>query len=197
MPELPSTSETLLNRVRQPDADGAWAEFAALYGPLVYRTARRGGLQDADAEDVRQDVLRAVAATIGRFEHTPGTGSFRRWLFTITRNRLVDFYKSPGNHDGGVGGSEAARRLAEVPAPVAEEDWDAEFERHLFGVAAERVRPEFQPNTWQAFWRTAVDGRPGPAVAAELGMSVGAVHVARSRVLARLRKEVAALTGDD
>jgi RNA polymerase sigma factor (sigma-70 family) len=197
MSELPSTSETLIARVRQPDAGTAWAEFGALYGPLVYRTARHGGLQDADAEDVRQDVLRAVAGAIGRFEHAPGTGSFRRWLFTLVRNRLADFYRSARHRDRGRGGTDGVRQLAEVPAPVSEADWDAEFERHLFGVAAERVRAEFQPHTWQAFWRTAVDGGPAPAVADELGMSVGAVHVARSRVLARLRKEVAALTGDD
>ena len=197
MDDLPRTSETLLARVRAPGDPAAWAVFAGLYGPLVYRAARRGGLQDADAEDVRQDVLRAVAGAIDRFEHTPGTGALRRWLFTLVRNRLIDFSKSARHRDRGAGGTDAAGRLAEVPGAVSEADWDREFERGLFDAAAERVKPDVRPATWAAFWATAVAGRPGPEVAAELGMTVGAVHVARSRVLARLRAVVRELSGDD
>lgn len=180
------TRPSLIARVRNHADAEAWAEFTALYLPLIRRVARRAGLQQADADDLAQDVLRAVAATIPGLTLRPG-GGFRRWLYAVTRNRLTDFLRSAGHRRRGSGDTAVAEQLAEVPAPLAEPDWDREYERQVLGWAAERVKGEFRETTWRAFWSTAIDGRPGPAVAAELGMSLGAVHIARSRVLARLK----------
>jgi RNA polymerase sigma factor (sigma-70 family) len=193
----PSTRLSLIARIRAPNDTAAWSEFVAVYSPLVYRFARRHGLQDADAADISQDVLRAVVGAVGGLEHQPGRGAFRRWLFTVARNRLIDFYKSARHRDRGTGSSDTLDLLLEVPAPHEEPDWDREYERQVFGWAADRVRPEFQQNTWRAFWLTAVEGRSGPEAVAILGMSLGAVHVARSRVLARIRSVVRELVGDD
>jgi RNA polymerase sigma-70 factor (ECF subfamily) len=193
----PSTRPSLIARIRAPDDADAWGQFVAVYGPLVHGFARRRGLQEADAADVTQEVLRAVARAAGDLDHQPGRGAFRRWLFTLARNRVIDFYKSARRRDRGAGDTDALEMLAEVPAPHEEPDWDREYERQVFGWAADRVRPEFQEKTWRAFWLTAVEGRPGPEAAAELGMSLGAVHVARSRVLARLKVVVRELAGED
>jgi RNA polymerase sigma-70 factor (ECF subfamily) len=193
----PSTRPSLIVRIRAPDDAEAWGQFVAVYGPLVHRFARRHGLQDADAADLTQEVLRAVARAAGGLDHRPDRGSFRRWLFTVARNRLIDFCKSAQRREQGAGDTDALDRLAQVPAPHEEPDWDRDYERQVLGWAADRVRPEFQETTWRAFWLTAVEGRPGPEAAAALGMSLGAVHVARSRVLARLRAVVRELMGEE
>ncbi len=189
------TRPSLIARVRDPRDETAWAEFAALYAPLIRRAARRAGLQEADADDLTQDVLRSVAGAVGGLDVRPG--AFRRWLYTVVRNRVTDFYKSARRRDRGAGDTAALERLAEVPAPLDEADWDREYERQVLAWAADRVRGEFQPSTWRAFWLTAVDGRPGPDAAKELGLSLGAVHVARSRVLARLRAVVRDHLGEE
>jgi RNA polymerase sigma-70 factor (ECF subfamily) len=193
----PITRPSLIARIRVPGDADAWGQFAAVYGPLVHGYARRHGLQDCDAADLTQDVLKSVAGAVGALDHKSGRGAFRKWLFTITRNKIIDFYRSPRNRERGAGDTGALQVLAEVPAPHEEPEWDREYERQVFGWAADRVRPEFQSPTWRAFWLTAVEGRPGPEVAAELGMSLGAVHVARSRVLARLKAVVRELVGAD
>jgi RNA polymerase sigma-70 factor (ECF subfamily) len=187
----------LIARIRAPGDADAWEQFAAVYGPLVRGYARRHGLQDSDAADLTQDVLKSVTGAVGTLDHQPGRGAFRKWLFTVTRNKIRDFYKSPRHRERGAGDTDALKMLAEVPAPHEEPEWEREYERQVFGWAAERVRPEFQTPTWRAFWLTAVEGRTGPEVAAELGMSLGAVHVARSRVLARLKSVVRELVGAD
>ena len=189
------TRPSLIARVRDPQDGTAWTEFAALYAPLIQRAARRAGLQEADADDLTQDVLRSVAGSVGGLELRPG--AFRRWLYTVVRNRVTDFYKSAQRRDRGAGDTAALERLAEVPAPLVEADWDREYERRMLAWAADRVRGEFQPSTWRAFWLTAVDGRPGPEAARELGLSLGAVHVARSRVLARLKAVVREHLGEE
>ncbi|HVK18727.1 MAG TPA: sigma-70 family RNA polymerase sigma factor [Fimbriiglobus sp.] len=189
------TRPSLIARVRDPQDGTAWTEFAALYAPLIQRAARRAGLQEADADDLTQDVLRSVAGSVGGLELRPG--AFRRWLYTVVRNRVTDFYKSAQRRDRGAGDTAALERLAEVPAPLDEADWDREYERRMLAWAADRVRGEFQPSTWRAFWLTAVDGRPGPEAARELGLSLGAVHVARSRVLARLKAVVREHLGEE
>jgi RNA polymerase sigma-70 factor (ECF subfamily) len=180
----------LLARIRDPKDGRAWAEFVDLYAPLVYGYARRQGLQDADAADLTQDVLRAVAGAAGRLEYDPGRGRFRGWLFTVVRNKLRNFQTARGRREQGTGDTAAHERLQQAPAPEVPGDWDREYERRLFAWAAERVRGGFAEPTWQAFWRTAVEGQKPRDVAAGLGLSVGAVYVARSRVLARLRKEI-------
>jgi RNA polymerase sigma factor (sigma-70 family) len=189
MTESNVTHPSLLVRIRNADDACAWSEFVEIYSPLVYGYARKQGLQDADAVDVTQEVLRIVARSIGRLDYDPRRGSFRGWLFTIVRNELKDWLRKQRSAVVGTGDSSAARRFEELPAANEEDSvlWDQEHQRRLFEWAAERVRGEVQESTWNAFWETTVRGRSGKDVAAELGLSIAAIYLAKSRVMARLK----------
>ena len=171
MAEIPPTRASLLVRLRDPRDETAWAQFVALYAPLVYGYARKQGLQDADAADLCQDVLIAVAGAIVHLEYDPGRGSFRNWLFTIVRHKLVSW-----------------RRACAARPDGTEAEWEAEWEERVFAWACAQARRGVTETTWQAFWRTAIEDQPGGQVAADLGLSVAAVYRARSRVLARLKE---------
>lgn len=190
MTESPTTRVSLLMRLRDRTDGDAWAEFVDLYAPLVYALGRRHGLQDADAADLTQEVLRTVARVAGRFAYDPARGSFRGWLLTVARNQLRKWLQ--GRHrQPPLAASHEQQPLDEYPAPEEDEAaWEAEYRERLFTWAADRARPDFRPTTWEAFWRTAVQERDPQVVAAELGVSVGAVYIARSRVLARLREHI-------
>jgi RNA polymerase sigma-70 factor (ECF subfamily) len=198
MAEPPLTRVTLLNRLKDgADAD-AWREFVRLYGPVVYGFARKRGLQDADAADLMQEVLRSVARNAEKMEYDPSRGTFRGWLYTVTRNKIYNFLNGQKNRPKAAGDTGAQERLDAVPdrAPAQDEDWELEYQRRLSARAMERVQHEFQANTWKAFWGTAVEGRAAQEVGAELKMTPGAVYVAKSRVLARLREEVQVLQAE-
>jgi RNA polymerase sigma-70 factor (ECF subfamily) len=188
-PPSSATSRSLLQRARSADA-GAWDRLVALYGPLVLHWCRHGGLRPEDAADVFQEVFQAVAAHLGGFRKEREADTFRGWLRTITRNKVRDFFRRQGREPGAVGGTDAHRRLAQLPAPAEEGPDGAEAERGLFRRALDLIRGEFEERTWQAFWRTTVAGQAAKDVAADLGMSPGAVRVAKSRVLHRLREEL-------
>jgi RNA polymerase sigma-70 factor (ECF subfamily) len=189
MAEIPSTRASLLVRLRDPRDGAAWAEFVELYGPVVYGYARKQRLQDADAADLCQDVLQAVAGAVGRLEYDPRRGAFRNWLFTVVRRKLWDRRAAQENRAQGSGDSATHQLLEQVPAPAAEEaEWQAEWEDRLFAWACGQVRREVTDVTWRAFWRSALDGQSGKQVAAELGLSLAAVYSARSRVLVRLKE---------
>jgi RNA polymerase sigma-70 factor (ECF subfamily) len=191
MNDSPTTRVSLLVRIRDREDGDAWSEFVDLYAPLVYALARRRGLQEADAADLTQDVLRAVVRTAPRFVYDPGRGSFRGWLLTVARNQLRKWAHERQRRPPASGSADDRRRIEEQPAPADEGDfWEAEYRARLFAWAAERVRPTFRPNTWAAFWQTAVEAREPGDVAAALGLTVGAVYIARSRVLARLREHI-------
>src|SRR5262249_3132012 len=151
---------SLLVRIRDPRDRTSWAEFVDVYAPLVYRFARKQGLQDADAADLTQDVLHAVSTAIGRLEYDPQRGSFRGWLFTVVRTRLCNFLSRLHRQrrvGGGAGNQDA---LDALPAREDNQDalWEQEYEARLFACASERVRDEIQFSTWQAFWLTAIEG---------------------------------------
>jgi len=200
MAEAPLTRVTLLTRIRDGHDTVAWREFVQLYGPIVYRFARNRGLQDADAADLMQDVLRSVARNANKMEYDPKRGTFRGWLYTVTRNKIYNFLSSQRNRPRGTGDVDAQERLESTPAreedgPDAE--WEKEYQRRLTARAMERVKDEFQPATWKAFWETAVEGSSAADVGVGLKMTPGAVYVAKSRVLARLRDEVKKLMEDE
>src|SRR5262245_54983191 len=138
----PTTRRSLVLRLRNPDDEAAWAEFVALYEPLVYRLARRKGLQDADARDLCQDVFRAVAAAIDRWDPDPAKGKFRGWLFRIARNLLVNFLVARRRHPPGSGRTSVHELLEAQPGrdALAEEQFAAEFRRRAFRWAAEQVK---------------------------------------------------------
>jgi RNA polymerase sigma-70 factor (ECF subfamily) len=192
MADSPETRASLLVRIRDPRDERAWAEFAAIYAPLVRRLARVRGLQEADAADLSQDVLRAVAGAIERYDPDPKLGSFRAWLFTIARNLILNLLAAQRRHPRGSGDTDVNRLLEQQPAPDPEDTalFDAEYRRQLFRWAADRIRGEFRPTTWQAFWRTGVQDESPKGVAADLGLTLGALYVARSRVMARLRQVI-------
>ena len=192
MEQSPATRASLLVRLRDPQDKEAWGQFVQLYAPVVYGFARQRGLQDADAADLMQEVFRSVAGAAGRLEYDPKRGSFRGWLYTITRNKIFTFLDSQRRQVRGSGDSGAQTFLE---GQAGREDgtgelWDQEYERSAFAWAAERVRGEFHEATWQAFWLTAVDGQSARDAGRQLGLSPGAVYVAKSRVIARLREEI-------
>ena len=192
MEQSPATRASLLVRLRDPHDEEAWGQFVQLYAPVVYGFARKRGLQDADAADLMQEVFRSVAGAAGRLDYDPKRGSFRGWLYTVTRNKIYTFL------DGATAAGARQRRLGAqtlLEEQAGREDgtgelWDQEYERGAFAWAAERVRGEFQESTWQAFWLTAVEGQGARDVGRQLGLSPGAVYVAKSRVIARLREEI-------
>jgi RNA polymerase sigma-70 factor (ECF subfamily) len=159
-----------------------------LYAPLVYAYLRKQGLQDADAADLSQEVLLAFAAAVSRLEYDPRRGAFRNYLFTAVRHKLSDWRSAGRKRTRGSGDTDAHRALEQHPAAEVAE-WETEWQQRVFTWACEQVRREVTDSTWQAFWRTA-HGQPCKEVAAELGQSVTAVYIARSRVLARLKELV-------
>jgi RNA polymerase sigma-70 factor (ECF subfamily) len=194
MAKAPQTRLSLLVRIRDRGDAEAWADFVAVYAPLVYGLARRYGLQDANAADLSQDVLRAVVQAAPRFAYDPSRGSFRGWLFTVARNRIRRRALEEKREMPSAADLEAIEERAASPEHDA--IWDREYQERLWQWAAEKIQGEFRATTWQAFWQTAVAGRSPQEVAAELGISPGAVYIARSRVLARLREEVQGLQAD-
>jgi RNA polymerase sigma-70 factor (ECF subfamily) len=189
MADSPLTRASLLLRIRDARDGDAWSQFVTLYAPLIYGHARKHGLQDADAADLTQDVLRAVAGAVHRLDYDPGRGSFRGWLFTIVRNKLKNHLQTKAKQTPGSGDTAAIHLLEQQAAPE-EEQWEADYQRQLLSWAVERIRSEFQERTWQAFRQTAVEGQSGKDVAAKLGMTVAAVYLAKGRVLARLKEEI-------
>ena len=190
----PPTRPSLLIRLKAPRDERAWVEFVEIYEPLIARLARRQGLQEADAADLTQDVLRTVAGAIEQWDPDPARGSFRAWLFRITRNLIVNLMTARRRRTAsyGTGDTNMVALLEAQPAPEGDDSalFDAEYRHRVFTWAAERIRGSFHDNTWQAFWRTGVEGQDVASVAARLGMTPGAVYVARSRVMARLRQEI-------
>jgi RNA polymerase sigma-70 factor (ECF subfamily) len=199
MLDAPPTSASLLVRIRDGRDHEAWRQFVELYAPVVYGFARKRGLQDADAADVMQDVMRSVAGAAARLNYDPSRGSFRGWLYTVARNKIFNFLDAARHRLGrGSGDSGVREKLEAQPEPETglAASWEEEYERTLADVAMRRVQKEVQPATWQAFWQTAVEGRSAREAGEALGMSAGAVYVARSRVLARLKEEVQRLRED-
>jgi RNA polymerase sigma-70 factor (ECF subfamily) len=197
MLQAPATRATLLVRLRDAGDEDAWRQFLELYGPVVYRLYRHRGLQDADAADLTQEVLRAVAAGAGQLDYDPERGTFRGWLYGVVRNKLRDFLSRRCRQPQATGDAATLGILQAIPAADDESDqWEREYQRRLFAVAADKVRTVVDDATWQAFWRTAVDGQPARDVAEALRMSVGAVYVAKSRVVARMKQQVAEIEGN-
>ncbi len=186
-----STSRSLLARVHNNE-EAAWDRLVALYTPLVWHWCRKLDLPRQEAADVFQEVFRAVAAHIRDFHRNRPGDTFRGWLRTITRNKVLDHFRAQNREPRAAGGSEARVWWSRFPeskemdrAQEGEERYDV-----LFHSALTLIKSEFQERTWLAFWRVVVEGRTPQAAALELNMSPGAVRVAKCRVLHRLRLEL-------
>lgn len=190
---MDSTSASLLERLRQPGAHEAWARFVHLYTPLFYYWARRLGLREPDAADLVQDVFTALIQKLPEFRYDRER-SFRSWLHTVFVNKWHELGR---RHAAAVpAGSPAGLSGVAGPDNVAALG-EAEFRQHLTMRALQLMQADFEPATWKACWEHAVCGRPAADVARDLDLTVNAVYLATSRVLRRLRQELAGLLEDD
>ena len=191
MTEFPETRDSLLVQVRSPANRAAWDEFALMYRPVIYRLARHKGLQDADAQDLAQRVLMAVASAIGSWERASESVRFRHWLRRVTRNAIVNAL-SRQPHDQAAGGTSVQELLLEQPNgdSPADAEIELEYRRELYLRAARIVRGEVEPETWRAFELTVIEEHSIDEAAVELDKSVGTIYAARSRIMRRLRKAV-------
>ncbi len=188
MHESPVTQPSLLVRLRDAGDASAWSRFVDIYAPLIYDFACRRGLQDADAADLTQEVLAAVAQGIRRFDYDPKRGSFRGWLFTVVVNKIRTLGARLNRQEHGSGATTAQLLLQEIPAATDSAEWDRELQQRQFAWAAKQVEADVEEKTWQAFWQTSVLGVRPQEAAKKLGLSVATVYMAKSRVLARLKE---------
>ena len=191
MTDFPQTRSTLIAQVRSSEDREAWDQFVVIYRPVIYRMARRRGMQDADAQDLVQAVLVRVAGAIQSWEKSGPEIKFRHWLRRVARNTIATaFSRQP--RDAGVGGSEMLDLLAEQPGNAAdiERELANESMREKYLRAASVVEADVDADTWRAFELTVVMGQPCDEVANLLGKSVGTVYAARSRIMRRLREQV-------
>ena len=183
-----TTSGSLLEQLRQPANQEGWARFVTLYTPLLYYWAHKLGLRDADAAELVQEIFVVLVQKLPSFEYQKQKG-FRSWLRTVLLNKWRNALRQAAHARKGT-----EMNVAEL-ADSLEEDVlaETEYRQHLISHAVELMRREFPFNTWKACWEYVVMDRPAAEVAAELGITVGAVYVAKSRVLARLRQDLAGL----
>jgi RNA polymerase sigma-70 factor (ECF subfamily) len=188
----PEVRESLLARIKDARDAPAWQAFVTTFAPAVYAYGRRRGFQDADAADFTQEVLAEVARCIRTFEYQPWRGPFRAWLRTVTRRRLVRFRQRLRRRTAVALCATLEERVAAQAGP----GWADEYHVQILAAALRRARPHFTATTWRAFVCVWLDDRPAADAAAELGVPVEAVYVAKSRVLKRLEREVRELAAD-
>jgi RNA polymerase sigma-70 factor (ECF subfamily) len=188
---LAETSASLLDGLQKQDDPAAWPRLVALYTPLIRGWLRQHARLDQDADDLVQDILAVVVRKLPDFRREPRTGAFRRWLKNITVNCLRNSWRARRTQPVAPGNSAFAEMLRELedPESALSRLWDQEHDRYVMHHLLGLIRPCFQPATWRAFERVALDGIPPDQVAEERGVSVNSVFIAKSRVLARLRQE--------
>lgn len=192
----PETRNSLILRLGGDRCESAWSDFVRLYEPFVRRLVLRQGVPQRHREDVAQQILAAVARGVGSWRDDGDPASFRRWLARVARNVTLRFLTREGRQPGGIGGSDLQSRLEQAPERP-DSIHEARYDLELVLWAAEQVRGEFRESSWRAFWGTLVEQREVAAVAAELGVSAGAIYMARSRIVARIRELVRALDEHD
>ena len=186
-----STNVTLLSRLRHDSSDpDAWSDFVARYGPKILNWCRRWQLQEADAQDVTQEVLLKLNRLMATFVYDP-SGSFRAWLKTLAHHAWRDFVAARRRGGMGSGDSQMVALLESLQAGVdLVEDLEDEFRRELMDRAMARVRSRVASRAWDAFRLTALEGWSGAAAGAHLQMKVAQVYLAKSRVIKRIQEEV-------
>ena len=188
---MSETSASLLDRLRlQPDA-ASWQRLVELYTPLIRNWLRRHEVLRQDMDDLVQEVLAVVVRKLPEFRREPRTGAFRSWLRKITVNCLREFWRAKRSRPLTTGDSAFLTILNQLEDPSSglSRLWDEEHDRHVTNRLLEMIQSRFEPSTWRAFQRVALDGIAADRVAADLGMSVNAVFIAKSRVLTMLRQE--------
>ena len=189
---FPDTRSSLLLRVKNVAGDErAWEEFMELYRPVIIRMAKARGMQEADAQDMSQQVFLSVYQAIERWEPQSAETRFRNWLSKITRNAILKaLTRAP--HDLPIGGSHANNLLSQLasPAPQLQQLLEDEVQREIYHRAAEIVQQEVNDRSWQVFQWTAVQDVSIEEAAQRLNQSVGSIYAMRSRVMRRLRDVV-------
>ena len=188
------TRQSLLLRAQAGDG-GAWKDLTALYRPMIVGWLLRQGVPANEVDDLVQDILLSVVQSLPSFSHSGQRGAFRAWLRTITRNRACDFWRAREPQAAATGDSGVAEALRQLEDPDSDLNrrWDEEHDRYVLRCLLDLVELEFEPSTVRVFRRVALEDAPSAAVAQELGLSVGAVYMAKSRVLGRLREEAEGL----
>lgn len=184
-----SLSSCVLGQIKAKDPH-AWERMVKLYGPMIYRWARRAGLQSADSADVVQEVFRAVALYIAEFEAERTAEGFRAWLWTITKNTLTDHFRK---QSGAAGSGDDAFEATVAHEPEFPEPDDLQApspDVAMVHRVLHNIRPDFEDATWDAFWQMTVLSRSSAEAAESLHMSKSAVRQAKYRVLKRLREEL-------
>jgi RNA polymerase sigma-70 factor, ECF subfamily len=191
---MSDTRQSLLLRA-QSGEENAWKDLTDLYRPLIIAWLNRQGVPAVDLEDLSQDVLMSVVKHLPSFEHSGNRGAFRSWLRTIVCSRTTDYWRATVDSTPASGGSGATAALQQITDPDSNlnRQWDEDHDRYVLGCLLDLVEQEFEPKTLLAFRRLALDGARGAEVAGELGLSVAAVYVAKSRVLQRIRQEAEGL----
>ena len=188
---VPETRPSLILRVRDPNDADAWNQFATLYRPVILRLARRKGIQAADAEDLAQQVLLSVAGAIERWQPDQQRARFRTWLQTIVRNAILNAVqrRSPDQAAGGDSDSERFE-IDQNTRTDDEETLRDEYRRELFQQAAQQIHAEFAKDTWDSFWKTAVQGIDIDSLSSQTGRTRGSIYASRSRIMKRLREAI-------
>ncbi|MEP3478727.1 MAG: sigma-70 family RNA polymerase sigma factor [Fuerstiella sp.] len=189
MAEFPETSYSLIARVQDLDDGASWADFLEIYQPVVFRMARRRGLQDADAQDIVQQVFISISRSIKRWRASSGQPPFRAWLATIARNAITNsLNRRPA--DAASGSTSVMELLNEQPDPTdTSAEIRAEAKQEFVRWATEQIRGEFTTVMWDVFWRTAIENQPIADVAKATGRTAGSIYVIRYRVIARLKEK--------
>jgi len=187
----PETRASLILRLQDADDVAAWEEFVGIYSPVIFRVAVGRGFQSADAENIVQEVLLAVARSVTQWLERTDRGRFRAWLLRIARNEAFDLINTRATRTLGTDGLEAEKLLASLPANSdLSSVLDFEYERAVFQWAADQVRDSVAEHTWQAFWLTRVEGRSVEETAHRLNLRPGNIYFARSRMMARIKELV-------
>src|SRR5215813_2895659 len=191
---MDKTRQSLLLRARTGE-ESAWKDLTDLYRPLILAWLNRQGVPARDLEDLSQDVLLSVVKHLPGCQHSGQRGAFRSWLRTIVCSRTADYWRTVDAGTQAAGGSGATAALQEIADPdsALNRQWDEEHDRYVLHCLLDLVEEEFEPVTLQAFRRLALDGVSGAEAAQELGLSVAAVYLAKSRVLQRIRQEAEGL----
>lgn len=189
--QMTSTSITLLERIRRKSDQAAWERFVVLYTPLLLQWSRRAGFAEQDAADLVQDMFAKLLVEMPQFEYDADRGSFRGWLKTVTVNLCRERQRKRLIAQGRGGGDDP---FGSLPARDNwEARWDAEYHDYLVRRALEIMQSQFEAQTWRAAWEVTVNRLTAEETGKKLGLSVASVYVAKSRVMRRLRKELAGL----
>lgn len=201
--ELVPTRASLLHRLRDWDDKSSWQEFFDIYWRLIYGLARKAGLSDAEAQDVVQETMTSVAKHMPTFRYDPAIGSFKAWLFKLTRWRIIGQWRKRGpmaahvSMPGGTAtGTEALQNIADPSGEALDRVWDAEWETNLLRAAVDRVKRRLDPEKYQIFDFYVNKGWPPEKVAATFRISVGQVYLAKNRITAMIKKEVKRLESE-